>query len=50
MTELANFTKNLALAGACFGLIAVPVPWPISVDDALARRAASPKLGRPLSH
>jgi putative oxidoreductase len=31
--QLAMFMKNLALLGACFGLSAIPVPWPISLDE-----------------
>lgn len=31
MMEMTNFLKNSALLGACFGLIAIPVPWPSSV-------------------
>jgi putative oxidoreductase len=38
MMEMVNFTKNLALTGAALGLMAVPVPWPVSVDERLGRR------------
>jgi putative oxidoreductase len=35
--ELAFVTKDLALVGAALGLLAVPTPWPLSVDAWLAR-------------
>jgi len=53
MSEVVNFTKNAALIGACFGIMAVPVPWPYSVDAWLRRRTGrrpSTPLGRPLPH
>lgn len=31
MIEMGNFLKNFALLGACFGLMALPVPWAASV-------------------
>lgn len=34
--ELALFTKNLALLGASAALLAVPTPWPWSVDEWLS--------------
>ena len=38
LLEAANFMRNLALTGACFALLALPVPWPFSVDELLRRR------------
>lgn len=35
--QLAMFMKNLALLGACFGLFAIAVPWPLSLDRWLDR-------------
>ncbi len=32
MAEIANFTKNIALAGASLMLTAVPRPWPYSIE------------------
>jgi hypothetical protein len=37
-TELAMFMKNVALMGAAISLLAVPVPWPLSVDGWLVKR------------
>jgi len=37
-TELAMFMKNVALLGAAMGLLAVPVPWPLSLDAWLTKR------------
>jgi len=34
MTEMTNFAKNIALAGAALALMQVEEPWPISVDEA----------------
>jgi hypothetical protein len=34
MHELVNFTKNIALLGACFAA-ALPEPWPASLDRRL---------------
>lgn len=36
MTELTNFSKNLALVGAALALMQIDEPWPISVDEARA--------------
>jgi len=36
--QMANFLKNLALAGAALALAFHPVPWPASVEAARARR------------
>jgi uncharacterized membrane protein YphA (DoxX/SURF4 family) len=36
MTELVNFSKNLALVGAALALMQIDEPWPISVDEARA--------------
>jgi uncharacterized membrane protein YphA (DoxX/SURF4 family) len=51
MQDMINFTKNLALIGACFGFAAVPTPWPYSIDATLYRRAGrEPRIGSPLPH
>lgn len=45
--QLANFTRNLALLGASLALLAVPTPWPWSLDSArLHRRATGMREGR----
>ncbi len=46
--ELAMFTKNIALLGAAMGMLAIPVPWPLSVDEWIARsgRFGGDLLGR----
>jgi len=31
MTQMVNFTKNLALLGAALMLLAIPQPWPLSL-------------------
>jgi uncharacterized membrane protein YphA (DoxX/SURF4 family) len=31
MADRVNFTKNMALLGAVFMLVAIPAPWPLSV-------------------
>jgi putative oxidoreductase len=38
MPEMINFMKNMALTGAALGLMAVPLPWPFSLDAFLRRR------------
>jgi putative oxidoreductase len=35
--ELSMFMKNVALLGAAIGMLAIPVPWPLSVDAWIAR-------------
>jgi uncharacterized membrane protein YphA (DoxX/SURF4 family) len=35
MANVVNFAKNTALIGACLGWLALPTPWPISVDEAI---------------
>src|SRR5262245_62052629 len=37
MIDLLHFTKNLGLVGGTLGFMAVPTPWPYSVDDAVLR-------------
>jgi uncharacterized membrane protein YphA (DoxX/SURF4 family) len=32
MNEIGNFTKNLALLGACLMMVAVPRPWARSLE------------------
>jgi len=36
MSEMINFTKNMALVGAALALMQIEEPWPISVDEARA--------------
>ncbi len=36
--ELAQFMKNTALAGAALSLLAIDLPWPVSLDRTLRRR------------
>ncbi|MFT3839052.1 MAG: DoxX family protein [Myxococcaceae bacterium] len=38
MTDMMNFMKNIALAGGALGLMALRVPWAISVDEAIHRK------------
>jgi putative oxidoreductase len=38
MMEMTQFMKNLALTGAAFGLMAVPVPWPASMRSGPRKR------------
>lgn len=47
-TELAMFMKNVALLGAALSMIAIPVPWPLSLDEWIARsgHAGRDLLGR----
>jgi uncharacterized membrane protein YphA (DoxX/SURF4 family) len=33
MTEMVNFSKNIALLGAALALMQIEQPWPISVDE-----------------
>ena len=35
MSEMVNFTKNMALVGAALALMQIQEPWPLSVDAAL---------------
>jgi putative oxidoreductase len=37
MSEMVNFTKNMALVGAALTMMQIEEPWPIGVDE--ARRA-----------
>ena len=37
MSEMINFTKNVALVGAALALMQLDEPWPVSVDAALGR-------------
>jgi uncharacterized membrane protein YphA (DoxX/SURF4 family) len=32
MADMINFTKNMALLGAAFMFLAIPRPWPLSVE------------------
>jgi uncharacterized membrane protein YphA (DoxX/SURF4 family) len=49
--EMVNFMKNMALAGAALGWMAVPVPWPLAIDVLMRRRTTSssrpPRMDRP---
>jgi putative oxidoreductase len=45
-TELAMFVQNVALLGAALGMMAIPVPWPWSVDEWTSRSGNSPRLLR----
>ena len=38
MNDLVNFTKNTALLGTVMALIAVPEPWPLSVQSQVGWR------------
>jgi uncharacterized membrane protein YphA (DoxX/SURF4 family) len=38
MSEMVNFTKNMALAGAALSLMQIDEPWPLSVDAARSGR------------
>jgi putative oxidoreductase len=33
MTQMVNFTKNLALLGAALMMLAIPQPWPLSLGQ-----------------
>ena len=52
LIEMTNFLKNTALAGAAFGLMAVPLPWANAVSTKGGR--AEPRTdwltGRRVSH
>jgi putative oxidoreductase len=37
MSEMINFSKNIALVGAALTMMQLDEPWPVSVDAALAR-------------
>jgi putative oxidoreductase len=37
MSEMVNFTKNMALVGAALALMQVDEPWPLSVDALRSR-------------
>jgi uncharacterized membrane protein YphA (DoxX/SURF4 family) len=41
MTEMVNFSKNVALLGAALAMMQIEQPWPISVDE---RRADSEEM------
>jgi putative oxidoreductase len=40
MAEMANFTKNMALVGACLMAAGHPEPWPIAIDARRTRATA----------
>jgi putative oxidoreductase len=50
MLDLVNFMKNVALLGGTFGLMAVPIPWELSVDAAMKKRPRDVEYGRPIPH
>jgi len=37
MSEMINFTKNMALVGAALALMQIDEPWPVSIDAARNR-------------
>src|SRR5204863_5655237 len=37
MSEMINFTKNMALVGAALALMQIGEPWPVSIDAARKR-------------
>ena len=37
MSEMINFSKNMALAGAALALMEIEEPWPVSIDAARSR-------------
>jgi putative oxidoreductase len=41
MMDMINFTKNMALVGATLMFVAVPRPWPASVDRATSQVTAA---------
>jgi putative oxidoreductase len=43
--EFAMFTSNTALLGAVMSMLAIPLPWPFSLDEGIAR---SGRLGHDL--
>ncbi|HET8937960.1 MAG TPA: DoxX family protein [Polyangiales bacterium] len=45
-TELSMFLQNVSLLGAALGMMAIPVPWPWSIDEWTSRSGSSPKLFR----
>jgi putative oxidoreductase len=38
MMQMGNFLKNTALTGAALSMMAVEVPWPLSVDELIQRK------------
>lgn len=42
MSQMINFTKNLALLGSSLMFLAIPEPWPLSVANRLRRRHQAP--------
>jgi uncharacterized membrane protein YphA (DoxX/SURF4 family) len=40
--QMINFTKNMALMGACLMFLAIRRPWPYSLDGRRAQRQAPP--------
>ena len=42
MTEMINFTKNFALLGSSLMFLAIPEPWPYSVESRTRVRVRAP--------
>jgi uncharacterized membrane protein YphA (DoxX/SURF4 family) len=40
--QMIHFTKNIALLGSSLMFLAIPRPWPVSLDEVLARRRIPP--------
>ena len=38
MSEMVNFTKNFALLGSALMFLAIPRPWPYSIESVMLRR------------
>jgi putative oxidoreductase len=45
MTDMINFTKNMALVGAALALMQVREPWPVSIDAARREEEMYVRLG-----
>jgi uncharacterized membrane protein YphA (DoxX/SURF4 family) len=48
MAETINFTKNMALTGASLMFLAIPRPWPYSLESARSRRRTPPRGALPV--
>lgn len=42
--QMINFTKNFALLGSALMFLAIPRPWPLSLEERMRRRAPSGAL------
>ena len=45
MTEMTNFSKNMALVGAALAMLQIREPWPASVDAARRHEEMYVRLG-----